>query len=90
MIDELWINRCASERATRASRARNTSARRRLVEPTTCDPDCTEAELQFVQAMHGYKQRTGRLFLTWSEVLEVLKSLGYRKSARRADARPST
>ena len=29
--------------------------------------------------MEDYKQASGRMFPTWSEVLEVLKSLGYQK-----------
>jgi hypothetical protein len=31
--------------------------------------------------MHEYRQRSGRMFPTWSEVLEVVTGLGYRKSA---------
>ena len=30
-------------------------------------------------AMNEYKQKSGRMFPTWSEVLEVLRSLGYEK-----------
>ena len=30
-------------------------------------------------AMSEYKQKSGRMFPTWSEVLEVLRSLGYEK-----------
>jgi hypothetical protein len=30
-------------------------------------------------AMDAYKKSSGRMFPTWSEVLEVLHSLGYRK-----------
>jgi hypothetical protein len=30
-------------------------------------------------AMQRYKESSGRMFPTWSEVLEVLQSLGYRK-----------
>jgi hypothetical protein len=30
-------------------------------------------------AMKDYKDRSGRMFPTWSEVLEVLQSLGYEK-----------
>ncbi len=29
--------------------------------------------------MHDYKIKSGRMFPTWCEVLEVLQSLGYRK-----------
>jgi len=42
-------------------------------------------ELEFMQAIRAYKQSSGRLFPTWSEVLEVLRSLGYRKPPPGAD-----
>ena len=32
-------------------------------------------------ALQEYKRRSGRMFPTWSEVLEVLRALGYRKVA---------
>ena len=67
------------ERAARATLARNTSGRRRFVDPTTCERDYKQAELEFMRAMQEYKRRSGRMFPTWSEVLEVLKSLGYEK-----------
>ena len=76
-----WTDRKASAQATRAAQARQVSGRRRFVDPTTCERDYTEAELEFMQAMHDYKQRIGRMFPTWSEVLEVLGSLGYEKRA---------
>jgi hypothetical protein len=37
------------------------------------------AEAEFLKAMQDYKLSSGRMFPTWSEVLEVLKSLGYEK-----------
>ena len=74
-----WINGKASAQATRAAVARHQSGRRRFVDPTTCDKDYSEPEIEFMQAMQEYKQRSGRMFPTWSEVLEVLRSLGYRK-----------
>jgi hypothetical protein len=43
------------------------------------DPAYSTAELEFMQAMQEYKQSSGRMFPTWSEVLEVLKALGYAK-----------
>jgi hypothetical protein len=49
------------------------------VDPTTCERDYKQAELEFMRAMQEYKRRSGRMFPTWSEVLEVLKSLGYEK-----------
>ena len=33
-------------------------------------------------AMDDYKRRSGRMFPTWSEVLEVIRDLGYRKVAQ--------
>lgn len=38
-----------------------------------------DAELEFLNAMQEYKRTSGRMFPTWSEVLEVLKNLGYEK-----------
>jgi hypothetical protein len=40
----------------------------------------SEAEDEFQRAMQEYKQTSGRMFPTWSEVLEVLNSLGYQKT----------
>jgi len=77
-----WTNRRASAQATRAANARQASGRRRFVDPTTCEREYSKAELEFMQAMHDYKQKSGRMFPTWSEVLEVLRSLGYEKPNR--------
>jgi hypothetical protein len=74
-----WTNRRASAQATRAANARQVSGRRRFVDPTTCEREYSAPELEFMQAMHEYKQSSGRMFPTWSEVLEVLRSLGYEK-----------
>lgn len=74
-----WLNRRATEKATRAAMARQASGRRRFVDPTTCERDYSDAEMEFMMAMNDYKKRSGRMFPTWSEVLEVLKSLGYEK-----------
>ena len=70
----------ATARARRASAARAASTRRRMIDPTTCDRDYTAAELEFMAAMQEYKRRSGRAFPTWSEVLEVIQSLGYAKA----------
>jgi hypothetical protein len=74
-----WINRKATEQATRAANARQLSGRRRFVDPTTCEREYSEAETEFMLAMNDYKRRSGRMFPTWSEVLEVLQGLGYEK-----------
>jgi hypothetical protein len=75
-----WINRRASEQATRAANARQQSGRRRFVDPTTSEREYSAAEMEFMMAMNEYKRRSGRMFPTWSEVLEVLRDLGYVKT----------
>src|SRR3954449_8010070 len=77
-----WTNRRASAQATRAANARQVSGRRRFVDPTTCEREYSKSEMEFMQAMHEYKQKSGRMFPTWSEVLEVLRGLGYEKPGR--------
>lgn len=74
-----WTNRRATEQASRAAQARQVSGRRRLVDPATCERDYDDDEVEFMRAMQEYKKSSGRMFPTWSEVLEVLISLGYRK-----------
>jgi len=53
--------------------------RRRQIDPTTCERDYTTEEIEFMQAMDAYKRSSGRMFPTCSEILEVLRDLGYRK-----------
>jgi hypothetical protein len=53
--------------------------RRRLIDPTTCERDYSGDELEFMRAMDDYKRKSGRMFPTLSEVLEVVRSLGYAK-----------
>ena len=40
-------------------------------------------ELQFVKAIEKYKQEKRKLFLSWTEVLKIIKELGYRRTARK-------
>lgn len=77
--DAAWNNPTRVARSIRASQARNESGRRRLIDPTTCEREYSAAEMEFMQAIQVYKQQSGRMFPTWSEVLEVLRSLGYQK-----------
>ena len=39
----------------------------------------SEDELEFINALNGYKKKHGRPFPTWSEVLHIVRALGYRK-----------
>lgn len=51
--------------------------RRRQIDPTTCERDYSDDEIQFMQALDAYKRANGRMFPTCSEILEVIRSLGY-------------
>ena len=53
--------------------------RRRQIDPTTCERDYTADEIEFMRAMDEYKRTSGRQFPTWSEVLEVVRSMGYKR-----------
>jgi hypothetical protein len=55
-------------------------SRRRQIDPTTCERDYTDDEVQFMQALETYKRTSGRMFPTCSEVLEVIRGLGYSKN----------
>lgn len=50
---------------------------------TSDEEHVADEVFEFVRAIDQYKRVQGRPFPTWSEVLEVLKGLGY---ARRGDA----
>ena len=56
-------------------------ARRRQIDPTTCERDYSNEEIEFMGALDQYKRTSGRMFPTCSEVLEVLRGLGYEKRA---------
>jgi hypothetical protein len=43
------------------------------------DEGLTADDLEFIRAIDAYKRKHSRPFPTWSEVLRILKGLGYRK-----------
>lgn len=75
------VERRATERRVKVNR-------RRQIDPTTCERDYTIDEIEFMSAMDSYKRRSGRMFPTCSEVLEVIRSLGYVKPTQTAIAPP--
>jgi hypothetical protein len=58
---------------------RRKKQRRRQIDPTTCERDYSADEIEFMHAMDAYKRASGRMFPTCSEVLEVIRALGYVK-----------
>ena len=51
--------------------------RRRQIDPTTCERDYSTDEIEFMQALDAYKRANGRMFPTCSEILEVIRDMGY-------------
>jgi hypothetical protein len=71
----------AASHRPRPDRSELPGERRRQIDPTTCERDYRGDEVEFMKAMDQYKRDNRRPFPTWSEVLEVLHALGYRKVA---------
>ena len=71
--------RSDSEEAADTNAPRPKKQRRRHIDPTTCERDYNNDEIEFMRAMDDYKRAAGRMFPTCSEVLEVIRSLGYFK-----------
>ena len=58
---------------------RRKTQRRRQIDPTTCERDYSDDEIEFMGALDVYKRTSGRMFPTCSEILEVMRDLGYKK-----------
>jgi hypothetical protein len=65
---------------------RRKAPRRRQIDPTTCERDYTQDEIEFMHALDEYKHKSGRMFPTCSEILEVVRALGYVKLSAEAAA----
>jgi hypothetical protein len=83
--DDPLLLRRTSDRSGSRTKAKpaktpgHTAVLRRQTHAVVGDHDSSPAEAEFMTAMQAYKQSSGRMFPTWSEVLEVLRSLGYEK-----------
>ncbi len=62
--------------ATTGAGAKKPPVERRSQFSTPVDAD----DLEFIKAIEAYKEEKGRPFPSWSEVLKILKLLGYKKS----------
>jgi hypothetical protein len=63
--------------------------RRRQIDPTTCERDYSNDEIEFMQALDAYKRANGRMFPTCSEILEVIRGLGYVRVTGGQSAEPT-
>src|SRR4051812_23396636 len=80
----------ADEPAGPAMERRQKVNRRRQIDPTTCERDYTDQEVEFMNALDDYKRKSGRMFPTCSEVLEVIQTLGYVKISPAGDCSTTT
>jgi hypothetical protein len=77
------------KRASKASGAKPAQAQSVLPEPAAersatgpVNPDSMSAEvIEFITAVDEYKRKRGRPFPSWSEILEIVVQLGYRKAS---------
>src|SRR5947209_13032971 len=67
---------------------RDLPERRRQIDPTTCERDYNDEEIVFMQALDAYKRASGRMFPTCSEILEVIRALGYVRMPQHEAALP--
>ncbi|MDO8302213.1 MAG: hypothetical protein Q7T18_03130 [Sedimentisphaerales bacterium] len=51
--------------------------------------EMTDEQFEFVMAVDQYKRQNNRPFPTWTEVLELIKAIGYRKVAEPQDIKSS-
>ena len=64
---------------TPQSRGRAKAPRKEKLSFSPTDEDITPEVMEFIEAIGHYKRENNRPFPTWSEVLKVLKGLGYKK-----------
>ena len=67
-----------------AARAPREVPRRRQIDPTTCEREYNDDEIEFMHALDAYKRTSGRMFPTCSEILEVIRDLGYVRTTQNA------
>ncbi|MCD6303859.1 MAG: hypothetical protein J7M21_02735, partial [Planctomycetes bacterium] len=74
-------------RRTGMDRRRGPGRRRSEDRRSAEEGEMTEDQFEFLMAINEYKRVNKRPFPTWTEVLDVIKALGYRKVAEPQDIR---
>ena len=65
--------------APRATPRNQQPAEKRPLSYSPTDEDITPDVMEFIEAINHYKREHNRPFPTWSEVLKILKDMGYRR-----------
>ena len=69
----------AGERRSGLERRRGAGIRREEDRRSAEEGEMTEEQFEFIRAVEVYKRVNHKMFPTWTEVLEVVQQLGYRK-----------
>ncbi|MGA2500179.1 MAG: hypothetical protein ABSH20_20765 [Tepidisphaeraceae bacterium] len=75
--------RSAEDRRTNLERRRGPGRRRSDDRKAAEEGEMTGDQFEFVMAIETYKKVNKKMFPTWTEVLEVMHQLGYRKVINR-------
>jgi hypothetical protein len=76
----------SAAKAKGSTRTSSRSAKRRSPKEPPEDPELLEFErLEFLKAMDKYKRKSGKTFPSWTEVLAVLRDIGWLSPARLSD-----
>ncbi len=76
-------DRRTGDRRTGLERRRGPGRRRSDDRKSAEEGEMTPEQFEFIMAIETYKKVNKRLFPTWTEVLEVIRQLGYRKVQNR-------
>ena len=74
-----YDRRAGKDRRASAGRRSKDIEEHRKVERRINEYPMSNEELNFIKAVNDYKQRYNKPFPTWSEILHILKSIGYEK-----------
>ena len=74
----------SGDRRTGLERRRGAGIRREEDRRQAEEGEMTTEQFEFVMAIETYKKVNRKLFPTWTEVLEVIEQLGYRKVENRS------
>ena len=69
----------SGERRCGLERRRGAGIRREADRRSAEEGEMTGEQFEFIRAVEAYKRVNNKLFPTWTEVLEVMMQLGYRK-----------
>ncbi len=79
--------RSVIDRRSGLDRRRGPGIRRTEERRSAEEGEMTQEQFDFIKAVNEYKQVNHRPFPTWTEVLDIVTALGYRKVADRQNIR---